>query len=151
MAKNDALWRSSSKLVAETKSGVLSTVDASGHPHATWMNIVADSSMETVISVTAPTTQKVSNLRDNPYGEWMISSPSLESMVYLSGTTRIIEGDEAKKYWDEIPSKSKAYYRNYCDEDNYEKFSIILTEVEKIVYCRPPGYHQTVVYEVSGE
>ncbi len=149
MPKNDALWKASSLLVSDTKNAVLTTADNGGHPHATWMNIVADSSMETVMSVTAPNTQKIKNLRENPYAEWMVASPSLESMVYLSGTTRVIEGDDAKSHWDSMPSKSKAYYRHYCDEDNYEKFSIILTQVEKVVYCRPPGYRQTVVYELS--
>ncbi|MGB2403513.1 MAG: pyridoxamine 5'-phosphate oxidase family protein [Akkermansiaceae bacterium] len=149
MPKNDALWKASSLLVSETKNAVLSTADHMGRPHSTWMNIVADSSMETVVSVTAPTTHKVSNLRNNPHAEWMIASPSLESMVYLSGPTRVIEGEEAKTYWDSIPSKSKGYYKNYCDEDDYQKFSIILTQVEKIIYCRPPGYKQTTVYEVQ--
>jgi len=151
MPKNNALWRTSSLLVSEARSAILSTVNHAGRPHATWMNIVADSSMDTVMSVTAPTTQKINNLRENPYGEWMIASPSLESMVYLSGTTNVVEGEEAKKHWDEMPSKSKAFYRNYCEDDDYEKFSIIITQVEKIIYCRPPGYQQTVVYELGND
>jgi len=149
MSKNDALWKASSLLVSETKNAVLSTADKMGRPHSTWMSIVADSSMETVVSVTAPTTHKVINLKENPYAEWMIASPSLESMVYLSGPTKVIEGLDAKKYWDMIPSKSKGYYRNYCDEDDYQKFVIIRTKVEKVIYCRPPGYKQTTVYELE--
>lgn len=151
MPKNNALWRTSSKLVSEATSAILSTVNHAGHPHSTWMNIVADSLMETVMSVTAPTTQKINNLRENSYAEWMIASPSLESMVYLSGETNVIEGQDAKQYWDAMPSKSKAFYRNYCDEDDHEKFSIIITKVEKIIYCRPPGYHQTIVYELGND
>lgn len=149
MPKNDALWKASSLLVSESKNAVLSTADSEGRPHSTWMNIVADSLMETVMSVTAPTTQKVNNLRSNHHAEWMIASPSLESMVYLSGPTRVIEGNEAESYWDSMPSKSKGYYRHYCNEDDHQKFSIILTQVEKIIYCRPPGYQQTLVYELK--
>ncbi len=68
------------------------------------------------------------------------------------GRPRADKGDRrlrCKKYWDMIPGKSKGYYRNYCDEDDYQKFVIIRTKVEKVIYCRPPGYKQTTVYELE--
>jgi len=142
------LWRTASRLVAESHLAVLTTADAAGMPHATWMNIMADSAMEEVVSITAPTTQKFENLRANPQAEWMVASPSNETIVYLSGPTQIMEGDEAKRRWDRMPGKSKAYFRNYCDSDDHTKFAVIRTEVTKIVYCRPVGYRKTVVEEI---
>jgi hypothetical protein len=79
----------------------------------------------------------------------MFASTSLETVVYLSGPTEILEGDEAKRYWDRIPGKSKAYYRNYCDPDDASKFAVIRTRVTKIVYCRPIGYRKTFVDELT--
>jgi len=148
MAKNDILWRASSMLVAESNRALLATADGSGKPHSTYMNVLADSSMEEVVSITAPDTEKIKNLKENPYAEWMFSSSSLESVVYLSGPTKILSGEEATQYWDSMPGKSKAYYRHYCDEDRPEMFAIIRTRVEKILYCRPPGYRKTLVYEL---
>ena len=148
MAKNDSLWRASSMLVAGSKQALLATADANGKPHATYMNVLADSSLEKIISITTPDTQKIKNLGENPCAEWMFASPSLESMVYLSGPTEIVTGQEAINYWNSMPGKSKAYYRQYCETDSPEKFSIICTRVEKVLYCRPPGYRKTLVYEL---
>lgn len=135
-------------LVLENNRALLATADANGKPHSTYMNVIAESTMEEVVSITAPHTQKIKNLQENPYAEWMFSSPSLESVVYLSGPTEIITGDGAMKYWNAMPGKSKAYYRNYCDEDKPEMFAIIRTRVERVLYCRPPGYRKTLVYEL---
>lgn len=143
------LWRTASRLVADTPLAVLTTADAAGMPHATWMNLLADSNMEEVVTITAPTTQKIANLRANPQGEWMFASLSIETVVYLSGPTEILEGDEAKGYWDRMPGKSKAFYQNYCDTDDPAKFAVIRTRVTKIVYCRPIGYRKTVVDELA--
>jgi len=146
---NPELWRTASRLVAESRLAVLTTADASGMPHATWMNIMVDSAMEEVVTITAPMTQKVANLRVNPQAEWMVASPANETIVYLSGPTQILEGDEAMRRWDRMPGKSKAYFRHYCDTDDHTKFAVIRTEVTKVVHCRPMGYRKTVVDEVA--
>ena len=143
------LWRTASRLVAESHLAIFTTADAAGMPHAAWMNILTDSTMDEVVTITAPNTQKVANIRANPNGEWMIATPPLETIVYLSGPTHIVEGEEAKHYWDRLPGKSKAYFRNYCDTDDYAKFSVIRTKVAKVVYCRPIGYRKTVVAETK--
>jgi general stress protein 26 len=143
------LWRTASRLAADSHFGVLTTADAAGMPHATWMNILTDSTMQVVVTITAPTTQKIINLRANPNGEWMVATPSLETIVYLSGPTRILEGDEARQCWDRTPGKSKAYFRHYCDQDDFAKFAIIRTQVTKVVYCRPIGYRKTLVDQTT--
>lgn len=139
------LWRAASRLVADSHLAVLTTADADGMPHATWMNIQADSKMEEVVAITAPTTQKIANLQSNPNTEWMFATPSLETIVYLSGPTEILEGEEARQRWDQMPGKSKAYFRKYCDTDDPAKFAVIRTRVTSIVYCRPVGYRKTIV------
>jgi len=148
MAKNDQLWKAASILVSETKTAVLTTSSNIGHPHATWMNALADSLMEKVIAITAPHTQKAANLRENPHSEWMFASSSMESMAYLSGPTEIVIGEEALRYWNSMPGKSKAPYHNYSPSENPEDFAILCTKVEKIIYCRPPGYNKTLVHEL---
>jgi len=142
------LWRTASRLVADSHVAVMTTADAAGMPHAAWMNILADSAMEEVVSITAPTTQKCGNLLANPQAEWMVASPANETIVYLSGPTRILEGNEAEQCWDRMPGKSKAYFQNYCHTDDHTKFAVIRTKVTKVVHCRPIGYRKTVVDEV---
>ena len=149
-SQHGELWRTASRLVADTRLAVLTTSDAAGMPHATWLNILADSEMEEVVTITAPNTQKIANLLANPQGEWMFASPSFETIVYLSGPTKILEGDEAKQRWDRMPGKSKGYFQNYCVTDDSTKFAVIRTQVTKVVYCRPIGYRKTVVGETAG-
>ncbi len=146
---NAELWRTASRLISDSPLAVLTTADAAGMPHATWMNVLADSTMEEVVTITAPTTLKIANLQANPRGEWMFASPSLETIVYLSGPTQILEGEEARQCWDRMPGKSKAYFRKYCDADDHSKFAVIRTKVTKVVHCRPIGYRKSVVDEVE--
>ena len=148
MTRNNQLWRAASTLVSEIKTAVLTTANNIGHPHATWMNVLVDSQMEKVIAITAPHTQKAENLRENPHSEWMFASTSMESMVYLSGLTEIVTGEKALQYWNSMPGKAKAPYHNYNPSENPDDFVILCTRVEKALYCRPPGYQKTLIYEL---
>ena len=72
---------------------------------------------------------------------------SARQSVYLSGHTRLLEGDVAKRYWDQMPGKSKAYYRKYCETEDYHKFAVIRTEVDKVVLCKPYAYTKTILWD----
>lgn len=109
------------------------------------MNFHVNGYVEEVFSITAPTTQKIANLRENPRAEWMFSNPSLESIVTVSGPTHIIENVAAQRYWDAMPGKAHAFYRQYCEIDDARRFVVISTKVEKVVFCRPAGYRKIVV------
>jgi general stress protein 26 len=147
MKKEGELWRAASQLVANCRHAVITTADANGIPHAAWMNILADSQLNDVITITAPDTQKVANVRANPRVEWMCASDSMETVVYVSGPAEILEGDEAKRYWDAMPGKYRAYFWQYINSVDHRDFAVIRTKIEKVVYCRPQGYHKTLVYE----
>ena len=56
-------------LVAESNRALLATADGSGKPHSTYMNVLADSSMEEVVSITAPDTEKIKNLKASLRGK----------------------------------------------------------------------------------
>lgn len=139
--------RDVAQLVVKSRTAVLATSDAEGHPHSAWMTAQVTPDLEEIISITAPTSQKAAILRANPQAEWMFACPSLETIVYLSGRTRVIEGDAAKRYWDQMPGKSKAYYRKYCETEDYHKFAVIRTEVSKVVLCKPYVYTKSVLWE----
>lgn len=145
MDTNTKIWMAASELVSHTKAAVMTTANSIGQPHAAWMNVLADSSMETVVAISAPTTQKIKNLQENPSVEWMFASPTMESVVYLTGPTEILTGELAQNYWNSMPNKSKAPYKNYSTSEDHKDFAIICTKVDNIVYCRPPVYHKTVV------
>lgn len=135
------------QLIMDCRIAMLTTADKHGWPHATWMNFQVKGYLDEIFSITAPTTQKVANLRENPRAEWMLSNPSLESVVSLSGETHVIEGDEVRPYWDAIPGKSRACFRQYNDTDDFRKFVVICTKVEKVVLSHPAAYRKITIAE----
>lgn len=133
------------QIVEDCRIAVLTTADKEGWPHTTWMNFQVKGYLDEIFSITAPTTQKVANLRENPRAEWMLSNPSLESVVSLSGETRVIEGEEVRPFWDAIPGKARAYYRQYNDTDDFRKFVVISTKVGRVTLSHPAAYRKIVV------
>jgi general stress protein 26 len=131
---------------------LLATADGNGLPHMTWMNTVVGPRLEEVITATAPHTLKVANLGANSRVEWMFSSSSMETLVYLTGKATILTDEaEAEACWNHLPGKAQAYFRNYCVSDDFRDFSLIRTVVNEVVYCRPQGYRKTLVYQGVGE
>ena len=145
------LERMARHLVEDCQHGVLTTADKAGRPHATWMNFQTKGYLEEVFAITAPTTQKVANLRENPHAEWMFSNPpfTVESIAYVSGETRIIEGDAVQPYWDAMPGKSRAYFRQYSNSDDFRQFVVLVTKVSKVVFCRPIAYRKIPVTDAG--
>lgn len=147
MKIDNDLGREAQQVVKRAKNAVLATADDQGHPHSAWMTTQVTDDLAELYSITSPLSQKVADLRRNPQAEWMFATPSLETLVYLSGFTRVIEGDAAKRYWDQMPGKAQAYYRKYCETEDYHKFAVIRTEVSKIVLCKPYAYKKTVILD----
>ena len=79
---------------------------------------------------------------DDPLNQLATPAASLESIVYISGETKIIEGDEVQPYWDAVPGKSQAYYRRYNETDDFHQFVVISTEVTKVDFCQPVAYRK---------
>lgn len=144
MKADTELARMALQVVSDARHGLLTTVDKDGWPHATWMNFETKGQLDEIFTITAPTTQKVANLRANPRAEWMFSHPdfSIESIAYASGETHIVEGDAVQPYWDAIPGKSRAFYRQYNDTDDFRQFVVLVTKVSKVVFCRPVAYRK---------
>lgn len=139
-------WRQAAEVIGEGGQAVLTTCSACGKPHATWMNAVVTARMEEVIAITSPETRKVQNLKENPQAEWMFATPSFETVINLSGPTEIIvDEEEARRYWDLVPTKSEAFYRHYRKPDDFREFAIIRTKVEMIDHSRPLGYKTSTV------
>lgn len=149
MKIENEVTRNAAQLVTNCRNAVLATSDAEGHPHSAWMTTQVTTDMEEIISITAPNSLKADILRANPQAEWMFASPSMETIVYLSGHTRLIEGDAAKRYWDQMPGKSKAYYRKYCETEDCHQFAVIRTDVSKVVLCKPYAYTKSVLWDKS--
>ena len=147
MQDHTELWRDATRIVHESGAGVLATVGADHQPHATWMGGVgAKNGLDEVLTITAPHTRKVSNLRENPRAEWMFSSPTKETIVYLSGPTELItQSPECDDLWEEIPNKSQAYFLKYYEVA--KGFAVIRTKVERVEVVKPLVFKKIVLRE----
>jgi len=142
-----ALWREAFQIVNSSDMGVLTTADASGQPHATWMGSVgAPTDLSEIFTITGPQTNKIANLRENPRAEWMFASPAKEAVVYLSGPIEILENESERwAYWQRVPNKSQAFFLRYYDEAG--GFDVLRMQIEKVVFCKPMAFHKVVLRE----
>lgn len=151
MNTSSELARVAIRLIRDCSYGLITTADENGQPHATWMNFQTRGQLDEIFTVTAPTTQKVANLRANPRSEWMFFHPGFhaESIVYVTGETRIVEGDGVRKWWDAMPESSRSYIRQHCDTSDPTQFVALVTTVDAVTCCCPVAYRKTVV--IGGE
>jgi len=149
MKMDSELARMAWQLVDECKVGLLTTADKDGWPHATWMNFQNKGYLDEIFTITAPNTLKVANLRANPRTEWMFSHPNFnaESIVYVTGETHIIEGDAVQPWWDAMPGKSAAFFRRYCESNDFRKFVALVTKVTNVACCCPIAYRKSAVLD----
>jgi general stress protein 26 len=153
MKMDSELARLVFRLIEECTVGILTTADSQGQPHATWMNFQTKGYLEEIFTITAPNTQKIANLRANPRSEWMFFHPGFhaESIAYVTGETRIIEGGDVQPWWEATPGKSRAYFRRYCAADDPTKFAALVTKVTGATLCCPVAYHKTPVLGPAAE
>ena len=116
--------------------GMLVTTNAKGRPHACWMGTVGQKDLSKITTMTASNTRKVQNIYDNPKVEWVFSDSGKETIVYLSGTARVItDTEEIKNQMQDLYDMTKAYFLNYMVGN--ATFVVIETAVEEIEYTVP--------------
>ncbi len=96
---------------------LFSTASADGKPHATWMATMAlPGEGGELVTLTSPTSRKVTNIRENPRIEWLFSDEEKRCLVYLEGEAEIIEDPaEIKRGWAALPDKDRAYFLNFIN------------------------------------
>ncbi len=117
-------------------TAIFTSVDPEGWPHAAWMGSTVSADMRRIYSLTSPDSRKVRNIRDNGRGEWMWVDASRETVLYLRGTTSLIEdAAELKRIWALFPDKSRSYFLSYFNTT--PGYAVISTEIEEIECLMP--------------
>jgi len=115
---------------------LLSTADADGRPHATWMATTAVTEKRQIITLTSPDSRKAVNIRSNPHVEWQFFDEEKSNLVYLAGTAEIVfSPDEIRDYWNIMKHKEQAFFLDYFNSGM--GFAIVCTQVESVRYVRP--------------
>lgn len=80
------MMRKIGSVLDESKTGILTTIDAEGKPHARWMTpVLLDQWPDAVFAVTSPEFPKIAQLNKNPQVEWMIQTRSLDQIINVRG------------------------------------------------------------------
>jgi general stress protein 26 len=121
------------------REGILTTADAHGRPHATWMGSVTTPDMVDLITLTSLHSHKVANIHANPHVEWMFTLPDRKSMIYFSGKARIIVDEKLKgRYYEAVPEKSRAFFMKHYRAGG--EWCVIKTHLSTAVYCANGTY-----------
>jgi|GEM_PF-382166 len=131
----------------EHRAGVLSTVDASGRPHATWMGTVAPPSLDRILTMTSPDSRKIINILQNPTVEWMLTDEPMARVLYLRGKAHVIEDPlQVAAAWEQLGDKRQAWFMRFQEKVGIS-FFVIETLVEEVEYREP---HENFVKILSG-
>ncbi len=136
------LWRS---LHSERPFlAMLTTASAEGVPHATWMGTVLSPDPGEILTLTSPDSLKISNLRQNPAVEWLISEINRKELLYLRGKAHVVEEvADLKRCWQRVSGKGQAFFLNYFNTN--PGFAIIRTLVESAELVVPEDFRKVTI------
>lgn len=120
----------------ERSEAVLTTVGPDQRPHACWMATLVAPTFDTLIAITSPDSRKVSNIRQNPRVEWMLTSPNMREVVYVRGDVQVIvEPAQVFQYWTQLPEVSRPYFLRVHHDGM--AFMLLKTAIKEFEYCIP--------------
>lgn len=104
-------------LIEGRGEALFSTASADGKPHATWMATIAlPGEGGKLVTITSPSSRKVTNIRENPVVEWLFSDENKRCLVYLECDAEVVEDPgEIKRGWASLPDKDRAYFLNFIN------------------------------------
>jgi len=121
------------------REGILTTVSANGRPHATWMGSVTTPDFVSLITLTGAHTNKVANIRANPFVEWMFTMPDRKTIIYFEGRAQVIADEEEKqRYLEVVPMKSRAFFMKHYRVGG--EWCVIKTHLVTAIYCMRGTY-----------
>ncbi len=141
----DALER----VLERSRVAVLATVDPEGRPHMRWMTPgVVRGRDRFLYAVTSPDFRKAQELRGNGAVEWMVQSKSLDEIVTIRGTMRILDNPSVKaEVLEAIGGHLATFWKINPDES---KMVVLETAMDEIWYSKPTtGERHTITLEGS--
>ena len=124
------------KIIDESNTGVLSTLDENGISHLRWMTPIQIKGRKGIIySVTSQNSRKVQHILHNPYVTWMIQTRSLSQVITLYGKTNVLESPSFKAELLETVGDRLTMFWKVNEELN--EFVVLETVIEKAAYYEP--------------
>ncbi len=134
------------RILDDTRTGVLTTVDEKGYPRSRWMTPAIVSGREGCIyAVTSPAFKKAVELANHREAGWIFQTRALDEIVTANGKISIISNPALRSEVQEALGKDlRVFWRVNPNEKDYV---ILETVVEEMTYFRPAANerHKVVV------
>ena len=120
----------------DSKTGVLATTDADGHPRMRWMTpLIIPLCPNALYAVTSPNFAKTLQLEKHPDVEWMLQTRSLSEVIYLRGKINMIDNPSLKAEIIEVIGKR--LHNFWKIENKKTDFIILETIIDEGIYFLP--------------
>ena len=138
------IMRELAEVVADTKTGVMATVDGEGKPHIRWMTPAVLKDRQTALfAVTCPHFTKTAHLAANPKVEWMMQSRQFEKVFQVRGVVNLLDNPSMKsEVLEELGPRLNVFWHVVCDAS---EFVVVETVIEEITLYEPLRNHRTTV------
>lgn len=144
------MMRKIGSVLDESKTGILTTIDAEGKPHARWMTpVLLDQWPDAVFAVTSPEFPKIAQLNKNPQVEWMIQTRSLDQIINVRGAINVLDNPSMKAHvMEAIGRKLTVFWKvNKQSTD----FVILETIIDEACWFSPmKGEREVVSFRQEG-
>ena len=133
-------------LITDSKTAVLSTVDAENQPHSRWMTpVVIKDRPGTIYAVTSPEFRKAHHLEKNPNVHWLFQTLLLDRIASVTGKINIIEASTLKSEVLEAIGPRLTVFWSLNDDSS--KLVVLETVIREAVWFMPMrGIRETIVF-----
>lgn len=124
------------QILENSKTGILTTVDAKGRPYSRWMTpVVLKSVGPAVFAFSIPGAKKIEHIRKNPEVQWLIQTKDLREIVTINGRAEIVDNPSVKSDLLEVLGPRLTMF--YKVNENSQEWVILETRIEEGTYFRP--------------
>lgn len=135
------------RILEDTQTGVLATVDKDGKPRMRWMTpAVLKGRPDVLFAITSPDFEKVIQLDTHPEVEWMIQTRTLNQVVNLRGKINVLDNPAIRsEVMEHLARKLTVFWRVNTEKTD---FIVLETIIEEATYFQPmKGYKTTVRFQ----
>ena len=130
------------KIIEESKTGILATVDGEGRPHMRWMMpALLRGRAGAIYTISGPDTPKIKHLEARPQVEWMFQSRSLDRIVTVRGRAQVVDEPSIKREVLEAVGRRLAAFWKYNEDPSQ---LVVVETIAETVCCYLPmkgAYH----------
>jgi general stress protein 26 len=136
-------------IIEETHAAVLSTVDSEGFPHSRWMTPgLIEERTGALFMISALDLAKINQIQNNPRGEMLFQTMSLEKIINVSGRINILDNPSIRS--EVLESIGKHLHALWKINESEKELVVLELIIERATLYNPISGLKTTI-NFSGE